>query len=332
MTIQDYANYLESIASISLQENYDNCGLLVGNPTQEVFQALCCLDVTENIVEEAQRRDCQLVIAHHPIIFSGLKSLTGKNYVERTVLAAIRAGIGIYAMHTNLDNLLHRGVNEKIGQTLGIRDLRVLRPKRDGLSTLTALLKRTDKNWEEQLISYNITHFKILAEGQESIQIRFDFPSFFQSSIKSFWLLQKETMDFIISPSLRHHENLGAGAIGVLENSMPTTAFFERVKRQLKVPFIKHTEIHKPEVSKVAFCGGAGSFLLADALAQGADVFLTADYKYHEFFDAENKITIVDPGHYETEQFTVDLLVDLLTKGGLEALSTTVNTNPVRHF
>jgi dinuclear metal center YbgI/SA1388 family protein len=332
MKTKDYARYLESIASPHLQESYDNSGLLVGDPEQEVTEALCCLDVTENIIAEALEKNCQLVIAHHPIIFSGLRSLTGKNHVERTVLAAIKAGIGIYALHTNLDNVLYRGVNEKIGQVLGLQDLRILRPKSNATTRAQAVVKASAKAWKEKLNSFSIAHFNQWEESQGHLHIGFDFPSYLQSALEALWSEEEDLIDFAFSPSFRTHGNIGSGAIGILNPSMPMTAFFERVKSRLQVSFIKHTEIHKPDVTKVALCGGSGSFLLKDAMAQGADIFLTADYKYHQFFEAEGKITIVDAGHYETEQYTKDLLVELLENGGFKARSTTLNTNPVRHF
>jgi dinuclear metal center YbgI/SA1388 family protein len=261
MNISQITTYLESIAPLHLQESYDNAGLIVGNPNTEVTGILTSLDCTQEIVEEAAARGCNLVIAHHPIVFRGLKRLNGANYVERTVIRAIELGVAIYAIHTNLDNVRFSGVNERIAQRLGLENLRLLRAKDES-------------------------------------------------------------------------EEVGSGMIGELPEAISENQFLRQLSERMQAPVVRHTPLTGKEVTTVAVAGGAGGFLLDDAKRAGAQVFVTADYKYHEFFDAEGQIVICDIGHYESEQFTTQLLVDLLTKEftTFAVLSTELNTNPVRYF
>ena len=261
ITIQDVTTYLETIAPTHLQESYDNAGLIVGRPTTEVTGILTTLDCTETIVGEARERGCNLVVAHHPIVFRGLKRFNGSNYVERTVIKAIKEDVAIYAIHTNLDNVRSQGVNERIAQTLGLTDLRLLRPKNE--------------------------------EG-----------------------------------------TVGSGMIGELPGGLPERDFLALLKGKMQTGVIRHTELLGRPVKTVALCGGAGGFLLDRAKAAGAQAFVTSDYKYHEFFDADGDLVICDIGHYESEQYTTQLLAELLTKEfpTFAVLSTERITNPVRYF
>ncbi|THH39381.1 Nif3-like dinuclear metal center hexameric protein [Neolewinella litorea] len=260
-TIKEVTDYLERIAPGHLQESYDNAGLIVGDPATEVTGVLTSLDCTEEIIEEAAARGCNVVVAHHPIVFRGLKRLNGANYVERTVIQAIRRGIAIYAIHTNLDNVRFRGVNERIAQRLGLQRLRLLRAK--------------DETGE-----------------------------------------------------------VGSGMVGELPQPLSEGDFLALLHERMHATVVRHTPLTGKEVRTVAVAGGAGGFLLADAKAAGAQAFVTADYKYHEFFDAEGDIVICDIGHYESEQFTTQLLAELLTKEftTFAVLSTERNTNPVRYY
>jgi dinuclear metal center YbgI/SA1388 family protein len=260
-TIKDITDYLESIAPAHLQESYDNAGLIVGHPSTEVTGVLTSLDCTETIIEEALARGCNLVVAHHPIVFRGLKRLNGKNYVERTVIRAIREGVAIYAIHTNLDNVRHRGVNERIAQRLGLENLRLLAPKNE-------------------------------------------------------------------------EETVGSGMLGTLPTPMSEETFLAHLRDRMDTRVIRHTEKLGKNITTVAVCGGSGGFLLPQAKAAGAEVFVTADYKYHEFFDADGAIIICDIGHYESEQFTTQLLAELLIEKfpTFAVLCTERITNPVRYF
>jgi dinuclear metal center YbgI/SA1388 family protein len=268
MKIKSITSYLESIAPLALQEEYDNSGLIVGNEEEEVLGALICIDCTEAVMDEAIKKKCNLIIAHHPIIFRGLKKITGKNYVERVVLKAIRNNIAIYAIHTNLDNV-SQGVNKKICEKLGLTNCKFLLPSLRG-------------------------------EGS----------------------------------GVRQGVRSGSGMIGTLSKPMTEIAFLNKVKKTMKAGSLRHTALLNKKIIKVAVCGGSGSFLLDAAIASGADVFVTADFKYHQFFDAENKILIADIGHYESEQFTKELLRDLLKQkfSIFAPRLTEINTNPVNYI
>lgn len=261
MRIHDILTILESIAPPVLQEPYDNAGLIVGDPSTEVTGILFCLDSTEAIVEEALALGCNLVIAHHPIVFRGLKRFNGSTYVERTVMQAIRKGVALYAIHTNLDNVHRQGVNAKIAEKLGLKDTRILVPK----------------------------------PGQTDI---------------------------------------GAGLLGFLPEPMAEIDFLLQVKTALRAACVRYTALRDKPVRSVAVCGGSGSFLLQEALRAGADVFVTADFKYHEFFDAEGRLVIADIGHYESEQFTIELLYQIIQKKfpTFALHCTKVNTNPVHYL
>ena len=258
MTVQDILSILESVAPPHLQESYDNAGLIVGDPGAEVTGILFCLDSTEAVVEEALALGCNLVVAHHPIVFRGLKRFNGSSYVERTVMQAIRQNVALYAIHTNLDNVYRQGVNGRIAEKLGLLETRILLPK----------------------------------AGQTDI---------------------------------------GAGMLGVLPRDVDETDFLLHVKSALQASCVRHTALRGKPVRTVAVCGGSGSFLLSEALRAGADAFVTADFKYHEFFDAEGRLVIADIGHYESEQFTIELLYEIIReKFPTFALHCTkVNTNPV---
>lgn len=261
MTIATITAHLESIAPVHLQESYDNAGLIVGYPGTEVTGVLTSLDCTETIVEEAKARGCNLVVAHHPIVFRGLKRFNGSDYVQRTIIKAIKEDVAIYAVHTNLDNVRHRGVNERIAQRMGLENLRLLGPQN--------------------------------GEG-----------------------------------------TVGSGMLGELPFPLDEADFLHHLKTRMQTPVIKHTPLLGRKVVTVALCGGAGGFLLGRAKKAGAQVFVTSDYKYHEFFDADGEIVICDVGHYESEQFTTQLLAELLTEKfpTFAVLCTKRNTNPVRYF
>ncbi|MDX1685516.1 MAG: Nif3-like dinuclear metal center hexameric protein [Saprospiraceae bacterium] len=262
MKISDITNFLEAIAPLELQESYDNAGLIVGDPETELSSCLVALDATPDIVQEAARNGHKLIVAHHPIVFKGLKKINGKNYVERAVIQAIKEDIAIYACHTNLDNVLQNGVNQKIAQRLDLHGLRIL-------------------------------------------------------STKS-----------------KEDPTIGSGIFGELPQSMEEKDFMEYVKDHMKTQVIRHTALLGKPIQKVAICGGAGSFLLEEAKKVDADVFITGDFKYHQFFDADGQLIILDIGHYESEQFTIDLLADLINDKftNFAAHCTKLNTNPVHYF
>jgi dinuclear metal center YbgI/SA1388 family protein len=263
MQIKSILTHLESIAPTRLQESYDNAGLITGDANWACSGVLFCLDSTEAIVDEAIALGCNLIVAHHPIVFKGLRRLNGKNYVERTIIKAIKNDIAIFAIHTNLDNVYRSGVNAKIAEKLGLHNTRILSPK----------------------------------QGENDL-------------------------------------NIGAGVIGDLISPMNETIFLQFVKNTMRAGVVRYTKLLDKKISKVAVCGGTGSFLLQDAIRAGADAFVTADFKYHEFFDADQLILIADIGHFESEQFTIELLFALVSEKfpnfALHCTKTT--TNPVNYL
>jgi dinuclear metal center YbgI/SA1388 family protein len=262
MQIKDITALLEAVAPPHLQESYDNAGLLVGDPEAPISGVLFSLDSTETIVDEALARGCNLVVAHHPIVFRGLKRFNGASYVERTVMQAIRQNVALYAIHTNLDNVHRQGVNAKIAEKIGLLDTQVLAPKPGSAG------------------------------------------------------------------------DVGAGLLGRLPAPMAEMDFLRHVKQAMRAELMRHTALRGKPVSRVAVCGGSGSFLLPDALRAGADAFVSADFKYHEFFDAEGRLVVADIGHYESEQFTIELLYHIVReKFPTFALHCTErNTNPVQYL
>jgi len=255
-------NFLEQYAPLEYQETYDNCGLIIGDANAEIKGVLITLDCIESVIDEAIATGCNLIVAHHPIIFSGLKKLNGSNYIERTVIKAIKNDIAIYAIHTNLDNM-HNGVSAKIAEKLGLENCKVLAPKSD--------------------------------------------------------LINKQ---------------VGSGIIGELKTAVNTEQFLMDIKENMQTDCVRYTPIVNQEIKRVAVCGGSGSFLLKNAIEAKVDIFITADFKYHEFFDAENHIIIADIGHYESEQFTKELIYDLLTKNFTKfaVRLSKVNTNPIKYL
>lgn len=265
MKISELIDFLHQTAPSELQEDYDNAGLIVGNPNDKIKGVLICLDVLEAVVDEAILLNCNVIVAHHPIIFRGLKKINGSNYVERTVIKAIKHDIAIFAIHTNLDNVILSGVNTKIAEKLNLKNTSLLAPKK-GL--------------------------------------------------------------------LYQNNPVGAGMIGYLSESMETADFLKYLKEKMELNIIKHTDLCKSRVSRVAICGGSGGFLLNEAKKQGADIFITSDFKYHEYFDADGNIIIADIGHFESEKFTIELLYDLIINNisNFAAHCTKVITNPIKYY
>ena len=364
MKIKELTDYLEQIAPLSLQESYDNAGLLVGDPSTEITGVLLCLDSTEEVIAEAVQTGCNLVIAHHPIIFSGLKKLNGKNYIERTVISAIRNNIAIYAAHTNLDNV-RDGVNRKIAETLGLSGLEILSPKKNLLRKLVTFCP-LDKaeivrsalfdagaggigNYDscsfnvpgtgtfrgnDQTKPYVGSPGKLHEEAETRIEVIYEkwMESAILKALRSSHPYEEIAYDLY---SLENdHAQTGSGMIGTFSQPLEAREFLEMVKKTMKTACIRHTSLINKKIEKVAVCGGSGSFLLSDAIRAGAQAFITADYKYHQFFDSENRILITDIGHYESEQFTIELFRDLILKkfSTFAVRLTGVNTNPVHYF
>jgi dinuclear metal center YbgI/SA1388 family protein len=342
--IKDITDYLETIAPRAYQEPYDNSGLLTGNPADEVKAILVTLDCTEKVVDEAIQKKCNLIVAHHPIVFKGLKKLTGSNYVERTVIKAIKNDIAIYAIHTNLDNV-HTGVNRKICEKIGLINLKILAPKNTTLKKLVTFIPKENTGsvldalhmaGAGQIGNYSNCSFKVEGTGtfkpneqanphigkkavQEYIsenRVEVIFPAHIEKNILS--ALRKshpyEEVAYYLTSLSNENQEVGSGMVGELQAGMEPLEFFKRLKVSMDLKVVRHTHLIDKPVKKVAVCGGAGSFLLHEAIHAGAQVFITADFKYHEFFDAEDRLIIADIGHYESEVYTKELLQEVLTK------------------
>lgn len=337
MKIKELLRHLEHIAPPFYQESYDNAGLIVGDSAAACTGALLCLDSTEAVIEEAIRKNCNLVIAHHPIIFRGLKKITGKNYVERTVLKAIKNDVAIYAIHTNLDNVFRKGVNEKFAERLGLTDLQILAPKQVLKKLVTWTTGGQLDTLQQTLLECGAFQPNIIrTDAASPIRLEMIFPEAAKNAVVGALLKNHPAGQpgFDILPTENVYSEIGGGILGSLQTPVSEEDFLKMVKKQMRAGCVRYTQLLGRQVSKVAICGGSGGFLLPNAVAAGADVFITADYKYHEFFDADGKIVIADIGHYESEQFTIQLLFDILSeKFPTFALHLTeVNTNPVRYL
>ncbi|MDX1939409.1 MAG: Nif3-like dinuclear metal center hexameric protein [Saprospiraceae bacterium] len=339
MKIKELIAHLETIAPPVYQEDYDNAGLIVGNSDEDIKGVLCCLDSTEAIVDEAIEKGCNLIVAHHPIVFRGLKRITGKNYVERTVLKAIKNDIAIYAIHTNLDNVYYQGVNAKICEKLGLINTRILTPKKVLRKISANVTPENLKIIRNLLLNIGLPELNAMdqigynAEGSEEV-IKLEATVPIGMERKALEILYKHDINAEIIELSNSTPNVGSGMIGELSAPMKEVDFLKHLKEKMLVNCIRHTALRGEDVYTVAVCGGAGSFLLPQAIGQDADVFVTADFKYHEFFDADGKIVIADIGHFESEQFTIELLYEIISKkfSNFALHYTEVNTNPVRYM
>ncbi len=343
MLLKTIITEIEKFAPLAYQESYDNCGLLTGNKEQEITGAILCLDCTEAIVEEAIHKKCNLVIAHHPIIFGDLKKLNGSNYVERTVIKAIQHNIAIYACHTNLDNV-KLGVNKKIADKLGLINQQILAPKKSLLKKLVTFVPGSHLEKVREALfqsgAGNIGNYdscSFVLEGTGSFRGNEHTNPFIGEKGKL--SLEKESRievifeavnEFAIISSLKQHhpyeevaydiyqlentyQHIGSGMVGEFEEAISEIEFFTRLKSVFKLKIVKHTPFLNKSIKKVALCGGSGSFLLKNAISSNSDTYLSSDFKYHEYFDAENKILIADIGHYETEQFTPEIFYEIIS-------------------
>ena len=364
MILKNIISELEKFAPISLQETYDNCGLLTGNKEQQITGAILCLDCTEDVIEEAINRNCNLVIAHHPIVFVGLKKLNGSNYVERTIIKAIQNNIAIYACHTNLDNV-KLGVNNKIAQKIGLINAQVLAPKKSIIKKIVTFVPTLNlENVRTALFNAgagnigNYTNCSYVLEGTGSFKANENANPFVGENGKLHF--EKETRLEVIFESFNEQKiitalkenhpyeevaydlynlenfnnEVGSGLIGELPIPVTENDFLNHLKIVFNLKSVKHTKFLEKKIQKVSLCGGSGSFLLKNAINLKSDIYISSDFKYHEFFDAENSILIADIGHYESEQFTPEIFYEIISnKFPTFALYLTeINTNPVNYF
>ncbi|NCA20877.1 MAG: Nif3-like dinuclear metal center hexameric protein, partial [Crocinitomicaceae bacterium] len=360
MKLRELTDFLEENYPLALQESYDNSGLIIGDKNIEITGAIVCLDSIESVVDEAIQKKCNLIIAHHPIIFKGLKKLTNSNYIERVVTKCIKNDIALYAIHTNLDNHFE-GVNKEIANRIGLKNVRILQPIQGNLSKLTVFApKDALVNLDEaifkagggQIGNYSECHFRTegvgtfkgnensnpqigtqnMRESVEEFRVEYLVSNYnLRTVLNAMYAAHPyEEVAYEIYPIQNSNQFEGAAMIGELENELDEIEFLTQLKKTFNCGAIRHTQLFGKKIKKVAICGGSGSFLLSKALQQKADIFITGDFKYHEFFDAENKIIIADIGHYESEQFTSNLLAEKIKENftNFAIHLTEHNTNP----
>lgn len=364
MQIKELVNYLNTAIPNGLQEEYDNSGLLVGNTNNELSGVLVTVDVTEEVIDEALDKEANFILAHHPLIFSGLKSLTGKDHVERCVIKALKNDVAIYAAHTNLDNLKN-SFNFMMADRLGLKNQQILRPRQNDLVKLVFFVPHDHAGQVRKAVfeagagvigdydqcSYNLDGQGTFRPGEgsdphsgkkgemhfeEETRVATFFPSYKTGQVIEAMneAHPYEEVVYDLYPLKNEDKDNGAGVIGTLNEEMPEKDFLDLVKNQLKTECIRHTKFLYSFVSRVAIAGGSGSFLLNDAIAQKADIFISADFKYHNFFEADEKILIADIGHFESEQVSKEFFYELLTKKfhNFATHLSEVNTNPVNYY
>ncbi|HET8829462.1 MAG TPA: Nif3-like dinuclear metal center hexameric protein [Pelobium sp.] len=364
MQIKDLTNYLESIAPSNYQESYDNSGLIVGDYNKTINKALVSLDCTEAVVDEAIATGCDIVISHHPIVFKGLKKFNGSNYVERVVMKAIANNIALYAIHTNLDSIA-TGVNAKICEKIGLSNCKILTAKNGILKKLCFFVPLASAEVVKTAIfnagageigNYSNCSFSVNGEGtfmanenakpfvgeknqvhtEKEQRVEVVYPAHTETKIVNALLSAHpyEEVAYDMYSLDNKHQEVGAGMVGELAEEMDALDFLQHLKTSMDLTVIRHTKILPTKIKRVAVCGGSGSFLLKNAISANADVFVTADFKYHEFFDAEDKLIIADIGHFESEQFTQELLLDIITEKfpNFAIRLTENNTNPIKYL
>lgn len=364
MKIKEIISVLETMSPLAYAEDFDNVGLLVGNAENEATGVLVCHDALESVIDEAVAKNCNLVVCFHPILFSGLKSITGKNYVERAIIKAIKNDIAIYAVHTALDN--HRdGVNKIFCDALGLVRTKILIPKQNFIRKLVtytvaenahelrnALFDAgagTIGNYEN--CSFNSTgigtymgnehsnpeiggRFEFVESPEVKIEVTFE-KHLEQKILKALFHSHiYEEVAYEIYDLQNAHQNIGLGMIGELETALTERDFLQMVKDKMECGGIRHSEFSNKNIKKVAVLGGSGSFAIKNAIRAGADAFLTADLKYHNFYEAENRILLADIGHFESERYTKNHIVDFLRKKILNfaIILSEINTNPVKYL
>jgi dinuclear metal center YbgI/SA1388 family protein len=364
MKLKDIVKVFEQFAPFTLQEDYDNSGIQFGEPEAEVSKGLVCIDITEEVLKEAIEKKCDLIISHHPLIFRGIKKLTGSNYIERVLIEAIKKNISIVSVHTNLD-IISEGVNLKLARKLGLKDTGILMSKKGVLKKLVTFCPGDHAEkvrsaifnagaghiGEYDCCSYNIEGTGSFRAGEntdpfvgEKGQIHYEpevrietvLPAWLEKSVINSMITAHpyEEVAYDIYPLDNNYPKAGAGMIGSLDEPMAEIDFLNHIKEVLGVPFLRHSNFIDRKINRVAICGGSGSFLRDTAMSAGADAFVTADIKYHDFFDVNKKMLMIDAGHYETEQFTKEILYEIVSKKitNFALLISDQSSNPVRYF
>ena len=364
MTIRDITNYIEELAPLTYAEDFDNVGLLVGNYDTEVTGILVTLDTLESIVDEAIEKKCNLIVSFHPIIFSGLKKINGSNYVERVVLKAIKNEIAIYAMHTALDNS-YKGVSAKMAEVLGLVNTRVLLPKQGLIKKLTIYVPKKDAEKVRTALftigagaigNYSDCSFNIEGTGtykgnensnpvlgkkgalhkEQETFISVIFEAHLEKELLNTLMkvhpYEEVAYDIVTTDNV--HQHIGMGMIGELPTAMNEHDFLLFLKEKFQLKCIRHSILLNKSIKKVAVLGGSGSFAIDAAKRQNAAIYISSDFKYHEFYKAENQLILADIGHYESEQYTKNHLVEYLTKKfrNFAIILSEKNTNPINYL
>jgi dinuclear metal center YbgI/SA1388 family protein len=362
--IGEIVRHLEQVAPLAYQEDYDNAGLVIGDPSAAVTGVLICLDITEPLLLEAKVKNCNLIIAHHPIIFRSIHRLTGENYTERCIIYAIRNSIAVYTLHTNFDNVT-RGVNFQIAQTLGLSNPSILLTKPSTLSQLTAFVPRAfigpvlhalHEAGAGRIGDY--THYNLVTTGTGSFKptstanphlgtagksdevkegrIEVVFPKHLEKPVLCALRASHpyEEVVYYLNDIRNTDAHVGAGMVGELSQPLGSQAFLEYLKAKMNLSCVRHTGPINRSIKCVAVCGGSGSFLIEEAILKQADALVTADVKYHDFFKADNQILIVDVGHYESEVGTKKLIYTLLSEKftSIALLQCETVTNPIHYL
>jgi len=364
MKIKEIIAALERFAPLPLQDGFDNAGLQVGLTEAEATGALLCLDVTEAVIDEAVTLGCNLVISHHPLIFKGYKSITGRDYIERCILKAIRNGITIYSAHTNLDNA-PGGVNYKIAEKIGLKNVRILEPKEECLLKLVTFVPVAHAEEVRKALfesgcgcigNYDSCSYSLQGEGtframegtnpfcgqigelhsEPEIRIETVLPAFRKGAVVKALMSAHpyEEPAFDLYPLKNAWSQVGAGIIGELEEPETELEFLKRIKKLFEVGCVKHNKLTGKLIQKVALCGGSGAFLASRAMACGADVFITGEVKYHDYFHYESQILMAEIGHYESEQYTKEIFYSIIRDvcPEIDVQMTRVNTNPIKYL
>lgn len=364
MKIREFTHHLYNYAPLDYAEDFDNVGLIVGDAEAEIDGVLVSLDATEEVIEEAIAQNCNVVLCFHPIIFSGIKALNPTDYVKRSVIKAIKNDVAIYAIHTALDNAVH-GVNAMICHKLGLQNPKILIPQKSTIKKLTTYVPMDKADFVREKLfeagagqignysncSYNIeglgsfkgnessnpvygekgqTHF------EKEIQLNLTFAKHLESKVLKALFANHpyEEVAYEVETLENKNQNIGLGMVGAFEQSMSEMEFLDKLKNVFKTPVVRHSNRLNKPIKSVAVLGGSGAFAIKNAIRQNTDAYVTADLKYHDFFKAEERILLADIGHFESEQYTKDLLFSFINEkfANFAIILSKTKTNPVHYY
>ena len=364
MQIKEIISYIESFIPLFYQESYDNAGLIVGDSNQNISSALICTDITEEVINEAIENKSNLIISHHPVIFNGLKKITGKTFTERIVIKAIQNNISLYSSHTNLDSIID-GINSKFCEKIGLTNCKILQPLKNELRKLVTFVPVEYANNVRNAIfeagagyigNYDCCSYN--TDGKGTFRASQNAKPFvgnigelhFENEIKIETIFQKNSQENILNALIKSHpyeevaydiyplenkfEKAGMGMIGELKTETDELTFLNSLKKIFDIKQLRYSKLLNKNIKRVAVCGGSGYSLLSEAIKQNADIFVSADFKYHQFFEADNKIIIADIGHYESEHFAKEIIYDLLIKNftTFAVYLSKINTNSINYI